>query len=101
MPAAVTSAQSPLFVPVGSSDARLFGLDVRDRACRIAGKAGLECSGTPAAGRVRRTHGAGGPGQKLERIGLDVKAEVAQNLRAQPIAQANMFESDQASLQPQ
>ena len=30
---------------------RLFGLDVSDRACRIAGKAGLECADAPAKGR--------------------------------------------------
>ena len=33
----------PVFIPVGSNPARLFGLDAEQRACRIAGKAGLDC----------------------------------------------------------
>ena len=32
-----------MFVPVGSNPARVFGLDARTRACRLATKAGLEC----------------------------------------------------------
>ncbi len=45
------SDQPPLFVPIGSSRARLFGLDVRDRACRLATNAGFECADEPQAGR--------------------------------------------------
>ncbi len=42
-----------LFVPVGSNPARLFGMDARTRACRLAANAGFECAdevpdGTPA-----------------------------------------------------
>jgi phosphatidylglycerophosphate synthase len=40
-----------LFVPVGSSPARLFGLDAEERACRIAGNAGLECAEAAQPGR--------------------------------------------------
>jgi phosphatidylglycerophosphate synthase len=47
----MTADQPPLFVPVGSSPARLFGLDVRDRACRLAANAGFECAGEPVDGR--------------------------------------------------
>jgi phosphatidylglycerophosphate synthase len=34
----------PLFVPVGSNPARPFGMDARDRACRLATNAGFECA---------------------------------------------------------
>ena len=41
-----------LFVPVGSNPARLFGMDARARACRLAANAGFECADeVPAAGR--------------------------------------------------
>ena len=33
-----------LFVPVGSNPARLFGMDARARACRLAANAGFECA---------------------------------------------------------
>lgn len=33
-----------LFVPVGDNPARPFGMNARDRACRLATNAGLECS---------------------------------------------------------
>ncbi|MEO6256290.1 MAG: CDP-alcohol phosphatidyltransferase family protein [Sphingomicrobium sp.] len=33
-----------LFVPVGANAARVFGLDARARACRLAANAGFECS---------------------------------------------------------
>jgi phosphatidylglycerophosphate synthase len=46
-------AEMPLlFVPVGSNAARPFGMDARDRACRLAGNAGLECVDTVAPGRA-------------------------------------------------
>jgi len=41
-----------LFVPVGTNAARPFGIEARDRACRLAANAGLECAGSPAAGRA-------------------------------------------------
>ena len=31
------------FVPVGANPARPFGMDSRDRACRLATNAGLDC----------------------------------------------------------
>ena len=39
----MTSPDRPLFVPVGSNPARLFGMDAQTRACRIAINAGFEC----------------------------------------------------------
>jgi phosphatidylglycerophosphate synthase len=39
-----------LFVPVGSNAARPFGMDARERACRLATNAGFECADA-AAGR--------------------------------------------------
>jgi phosphatidylglycerophosphate synthase len=39
------SSEPPLlFVPVGSNAARPFGMDARDRACRLATNAGFECA---------------------------------------------------------
>ena len=38
----------PLFVPVGTNPARVFGLDAETRACRLAEKAGMECGSRPA-----------------------------------------------------
>jgi phosphatidylglycerophosphate synthase len=40
-----------LFVPVGSNPARLFGMDARTRACRLAANAGFECADAIATGR--------------------------------------------------
>jgi phosphatidylglycerophosphate synthase len=34
----------PLFVPVGNNSARPFGMDARERACRLAANAGFECA---------------------------------------------------------
>ena len=41
-----------LFVPVGDNRARPFGMAARDRACRLATNAGLECADTPRPGRA-------------------------------------------------
>jgi phosphatidylglycerophosphate synthase len=41
-----------LFVPVGDNPARPFGMDARERACRLATNAGLECRDAPAEGRA-------------------------------------------------
>src|SRR3982751_1205149 len=41
-----------LFLPVGANTARPFGLDARDRACRLARNAGLECAEEPKPGRA-------------------------------------------------
>jgi phosphatidylglycerophosphate synthase len=43
----MSSDDRPLFVPVGTSSARLFGMSAQARACRIAANAGFECA--PAA----------------------------------------------------
>jgi len=40
-----------LFVPVGANPARVFGLEAKERACRLAAKAGMECADAPEAGR--------------------------------------------------
>ena len=42
--------------------------------------------------------GAGGAGQELEGMGGDQEGEVAQNLRAEPVAQTDIFEPNQAQL---
>jgi len=41
-----------LFVPVGTNSARAFGMEARDRACRLARNAGLECAEAPEPGRA-------------------------------------------------
>jgi phosphatidylglycerophosphate synthase len=41
-----------LFVPVGSNPARLFGLDSKVRACRLATNAGFECADALEPGRA-------------------------------------------------
>jgi phosphatidylglycerophosphate synthase len=46
------ASETPLlFVPVGSNAARVFGMDARDRACRLATNAGFECADTVSDGR--------------------------------------------------
>jgi phosphatidylglycerophosphate synthase len=47
----MTSELPLLFVPVGTNAARPFGMDARERACRLATNAGLECANAPEAGR--------------------------------------------------
>ncbi len=41
-----------LFVPIGTNSARAFGMEARDRACRLARNAGLECAEAPEPGRA-------------------------------------------------
>jgi phosphatidylglycerophosphate synthase len=41
-----------LFVPVGGNPARPFGTDARERSCRLATNAGLECADSVDAGRA-------------------------------------------------
>ncbi len=40
-----------LFVPVGDNPARPFGMDARERVCRLAVNAGFECAEEPVPGR--------------------------------------------------
>jgi len=47
----MASDETLLFVPVGSNSARLFGMDARDRACRLATNAGFECADDVHDGR--------------------------------------------------
>src|SRR5467141_3007111 len=60
-----------------------------------------------AAGRPQRQEqqpqqrglaGAGRPGEELEGMGGDQETEVAQNLRAKPVTQSDIFEPNQAQL---
>ena len=41
-----------LFIPVGSNPARPFGMNARDRSCRLATNAGFECAEAAVAGRA-------------------------------------------------
>jgi phosphatidylglycerophosphate synthase len=41
-----------MFVPVGNNVARPFGTDARERACRLATNAGLDCADAPEPGRA-------------------------------------------------
>ncbi|HEX3422243.1 MAG TPA: CDP-alcohol phosphatidyltransferase family protein [Sphingomicrobium sp.] len=41
-----------MFVSVGSSSARVFGMDARERSCRLASNAGLCCAEAPEPGRA-------------------------------------------------
>jgi phosphatidylglycerophosphate synthase len=52
MRTAMASDETLLFVPVGSNPARLFGMDARDRACRLAANAGFECTDEQQPGRA-------------------------------------------------
>ncbi|HEY6049225.1 MAG TPA: CDP-alcohol phosphatidyltransferase family protein [Sphingomicrobium sp.] len=45
-------SETPLFVPVGSNPARAFGMEARERACRLAANAGFECADAVQAGRA-------------------------------------------------
>jgi phosphatidylglycerophosphate synthase len=50
--AAMASDAALLFVPVGTNPTTVFGMDARDRACRLARNAGLECGDAPEPGRA-------------------------------------------------
>ncbi len=52
MPARMASDPPLLFVPVGDNPARPFGMGARERACRLAENAGLECAEAPVPGRA-------------------------------------------------
>ena len=41
-----------LFVTVGSNPARPFGMDAKDRACRLAANAGFDCADAPTSKRA-------------------------------------------------
>jgi hypothetical protein len=47
----VSSDPPLLFVPVGANPARPFGMDARERSCRLAANAGFECADKAQAGR--------------------------------------------------
>jgi phosphatidylglycerophosphate synthase len=52
MPARMASDPALLFVPVGTNDARPFGMSARERACRLATNAGFDCAEQPEPGRA-------------------------------------------------
>jgi phosphatidylglycerophosphate synthase len=45
-------ASRPVFIPVGDNPVRVFGLDAKERACRLAGNAGFECVDAVSAGQA-------------------------------------------------
>ena len=48
----MSSAPPLSFVPVGANPARLFGMEARERACRLAANAGFEPADRPPPGRA-------------------------------------------------
>ncbi|MFL6794617.1 MAG: CDP-alcohol phosphatidyltransferase family protein [Sphingomicrobium sp.] len=48
----MTDDRPLLFVPVGVNAARPFGMDARERACRLATNAGFDCADVPERGRA-------------------------------------------------
>src|SRR4051812_4878965 len=50
MPAAMADETQLLFVSVGSNPARPFGMEAKDRACRLAANARFECADAPQPG---------------------------------------------------
>ena len=52
MPAVMTDDTGVQFVPVGTNTARPFGMDARDRSCRLASNAGLDCREVAEPGRA-------------------------------------------------
>ena len=52
MPMTMPDELPLLFVPVGTSAARPFAMDARERACRLAANAGLECADAPQPDRA-------------------------------------------------
>ena len=51
MPVEMAADDPLLFMPVGASPARLFGMSANERACRLAANAGFECTETPQTGQ--------------------------------------------------
>ena len=87
-----------LFVPVGDNPARPFGMDAKNRACRLATNAGFESVGEPVAGRAvllaSMDYGwdplwlkemRGRPGSVLTLGGKPVLAHVPAEMDAAPI----------------
>ena len=50
-PMLMASEEPLFFIPVGENPARPFGMDARERACRLATNAGFECADVAASGR--------------------------------------------------
>jgi phosphatidylglycerophosphate synthase len=96
------ASEAPLlFVPVGANDARPFGMDARDRACRLAANAGYDCADMVEPGRgavlASMTYAwdpawlrelKGRPGSVLTLGGKPVMAHVAADGDAAAVARA-------------
>ena len=52
MPLAMADDEPLLFFPIGHNEARPFGMDARERTCRLATNAGFECGEAPVEGRA-------------------------------------------------
>jgi len=52
MPNRMATETPLLFVPVGSNPARPFGMDAKERACRLASNIGFECADAVPSGRA-------------------------------------------------
>lgn len=48
----MATAEPLMFVPIGDNPAQLFGMSARQRACRLATNAGLECADAGQLGRA-------------------------------------------------
>jgi len=107
----MSTAPPLLFVPVGSSSARLFGMEARARACRLAANAGFECADSIEAGRAAivasldyawdpawLTEFAGRPASVLTLTGRPVLAHIAPGAPAAGIADA-LAKGDLAALE--
>ena len=106
----MSSDALPLFVTAGTNEARLFGMDARTRALRIAGNAGFECADAVDPQRPALIASldyawdpswlkalAGKPGSVLTFEGRPVLAHVPPDGAAEEIAEA-MSSGSQAAL---
>jgi phosphatidylglycerophosphate synthase len=97
----MSSSPIPLFVPVGSNPAFLFGMDARARACRLAVSAGFPCADAAEPGRGVILASldyawdpawlkaiAARPGTVLTAVGRPVLAYVAADVDAAEVATA-------------
>ena len=52
MPADMSDETRLQFVPIGENEARPFGMDARERSCRLATNAGFDCADAAVGGRA-------------------------------------------------
>jgi phosphatidylglycerophosphate synthase len=97
----MSESAAPVFVTVGENDARVFSLDARTRAHRLAAKAGMECTERAVQGRATVLANLGftwdpawlkvirsKPGSVLMADGAPVLAHVAGSKDAAAVEQA-------------